>query len=182
MICEGGYPTDRLTVPATATNGFTRKINFLGKQPSGYWSDKAWCHRGLEGAPPGLYVSPKEWNPLPCPTGLREITVDELWFNACYINSDNAGYRQHAINFCDTLTDNSGNPRRPIACGGTDPDQFVNDPVQSGINAAGVLIEELSGFKADEISEELSAFRRNVIIGVIVVIAIVILMGLLWSK
>lgn len=172
-FCSGGFPTNDFfedvnenlfTVSFnTSPLVFTRKAKPAGNFLTGYYSDKATCNR-TPGALPGQWTAINQWQSTCHGVGVkRELTSIELFGNAC-----GAG----ASAFCNSLTDQGGNPRKPIVCGGTDPNIFTYNPTQAALAGLQDEFGDMSA-EAGAIANKIILEQRKKIWGITAVIIIV---------
>lgn len=87
----------------------------------------------------------------------------ELYSNACAKGIQNTIDFKQREDFCNSITDLAGNKKRPRACGGTDPDVYIDDPTGVAIKNATEKINKESEKITEEIEKKI-AFKRKVIL------------------
>lgn len=178
-LCSGGFPWNDFfedTNDAYYTLSFnTSPIQFYSKAKpagnflSGYYSDKASCNK-VPGAMPGEWRSISEWVTSCHGPGIkRQLTMIELFGNACGNN---------AQAFCNSLTDQGGNPRKPIVCGGSDPNQFNYNPTSIGTGEVQDQLNELQQ-SADDLANEIVATTRKKIFAAGLILFLIIALAYL---
>jgi len=131
---------------------FTRMASPEGNYTTGYFSEKATCNK-TPGAGPGTWAAPNQWQSTCHGPGVkRELTQIELQGNAF----------QHGPNsdFCNTLTDQGGNPRKPVVCGGTDANIYTYNPVNAALEGLGGTFTDLSN-ESDQLAAQLVQQQRK---------------------
>lgn len=150
------------------TGGWNRMVNVGGNQLTGYYSDKATCNV-TPGALPGRWKTPLVWESLCYGVGTqRQLSLLELYGNACGSNS---------ASFCNSLKDQGGHSRRPIACGGTDPDIITYNPQQAAEQGLQGTFESMQA-EADTIASQLvlDTRKRIFLVALLVLLVIVIIL------
>ena len=153
-------------------DGFSYAANAGANVLTGYYSDKARCNLS-PGALPGHWKTPLVWESYCHGTDVhREITLLELLGNACGAGS---------ANFCESLVDLGGNKRKPIACGGSDPNLYEYNPATAAqTNLKGTF----AGLESDsnKIAEEfINDGRKKIFAIALVVLVVVVLIYLIYK-
>lgn len=99
----------------------------------------------------------------------------ELFGNACSQQGNRAQV------FCDGLTDQGGNPRKPIVCGGTDPNQITYNATTTGISEVQDDIAAMQQAAADLANETIANTRKKIFGSAIVLFLIIALAYLIFS-
>jgi len=187
-LCTGGFPED-LVLKWEGYNTFWNirydesprdfhsTVTVSGNAPTGYYSNKAKCSP-YPGSSPGNWRSPNEWVSACHNYVKHELTLVELYYNACRVNNSH-GERE---DFCNSIEDIGGNKRRPIACGGTDPDIFTYNPVAVAQSEVSGALGDLQSISEDIASEAISKTRKNIAIVTVVLIAIILILIVIFKK
>lgn len=132
---------------------FHRWVTPQGNYATGYFSDQAKCNK-TPGALPGIWAAPNQWQSTCHGVGVkRELTQLELHANACSGGEINQ-------NFCNSLTDQGGNPRKPLVCGGTDANIYTYNPVNAALEGLGGTFTDLSN-ESDQLAAQLVQEQRK---------------------
>ena len=133
--------------------GWLRAANVQGNYGTQYYSDKIACS-GIPGIAPGKWIHPLVWESY-CPDKgtRREVKLIEL-----YTNSMGPGCNE----FCNSLTDIGGNPRKPVSCGGTDPDIFTYNPGTVANDAVQGQVQEMQAESDATAADEIAAKRKKI--------------------
>ena len=149
----------------------------LGNTLTGYFSDKAKC-TGYPGNGPGTWANQRHWQSTCNGPGVkRELTLLDLYKSTSCIYGLQPSYKQE---FCNSITDQGGNPRRPQLCGGNDPNVFVYNPTQQGISESAGLAEEIADEAQGVATGMVSETRKKIFAVALVLIMLIVLYFLIF--
>lgn len=185
-FCDGGFPSstffENLTQAVTVVrdghlingmDGVSYAANTEANYLTGYFSDQAKCNLS-PGALPGHWKTPLVWESYCHGVGVkRELTQIELFGNAC---------GNGAANFCESLTDQGGNKRKPLICGGTDPNIFVYNPSNVAVSEVQGEFQNMQA-DAEEIASDLIMEQRKKIFAIaLIIVVVIVLLFMLFKK
>jgi len=149
----------------------------LGNTLTGYYSNMAKC-TGYPGNGEGTWQSQRTWQSTCHGQGvLRPLTLLDLYKSTSCIYGLQPGYKEA---FCNSITDQGGNPRRPQLCGGSDPNIFVYNPTQEGISevqgAASLIADEADAAAAGIVTDT----RKKIFAVALIIVMLIVLYFLIF--
>ncbi len=168
---------DKISYLTLGYDGNMRNSHYLttekGNQRTNLYSNQNKCSM-RPNALPGRWRSGGEWISECHNNSNQELSLLELYYNARIRNNVN-GERQK---FCDSIVDQGGNKRNPIACGGNEPDIWTYNPSAQADQEIEDQIGDLDS-EADEIAKGLIAESRKRIIAIVAVILLLIIIAVM---
>lgn len=153
------FPTSRFLTQGSylGYGSYAQKATPEANVLTNYWSDKCNCSSAEDAVrtgPPGTL----------CYGVKRQLTLLDLYGCACNPCA-NPG-------FCDSITDSSGTPHKPIVCGGTEPEVYSYSAQNEALQNVQGDLQDINSNAFSEAQQKVIETRKKVfsILGILLLV------------